>query len=493
MAAIPLTGLFGWFNILTIICVYPFSVNVPAVEIARPPFQLPAGIRLILFIWFAASFIMMIPSQYCSPGFLYWDSIELRANSSSILSAALSILRTMSSWRLIHTYGVFPPKTMPAAHPVVRYEVKIEGSETWRSVSYICGSKFVTEHDSPPWPYAGVLRFSRLPYLSFYDGLEFMFTPYMDISPSPYLKAAHFTHRHRVAKALFDSSTLAHSFHIHASENDHENKIPAQVPISRTVVTAVRAWLDSVVPVGSEGSRSILGKGELAGTLDCRHVPLRKDGEFDNAQWSRIIRRCIHLETITRQDLEKIQLQAQLASAEGVLLPPPELFCSSSLGFLRLSLIGQHMLNGREIKASTKCNEASYCNESNRARDLRGALTSAHNLKRSQAGSPSDVTEDPMLAFWGRVGLALAESLSAPRPLIFTRGDLQAVLKYVNGWDEASNPVGLPISCQMAYHLIPAIIHPSVCQLHPDSSAVLPDSAFPRAFRSKIRGGGSLN
>jgi hypothetical protein len=114
----------------------------------------------------------------------------------------LTLLRMASSWRLVHTYGVFPPHLQSGtSHGTSRWEVSEDG-ERWQALRY--ASRVSTVDERPPLPCA-FLVWSRFDYLAFYDAAGLVSGPSVDFSPSTALKSA-FSHRHRIAWALLNGS-----------------------------------------------------------------------------------------------------------------------------------------------------------------------------------------------------------------------------------------------------------------------------------------------
>lgn len=209
MGCIGVGGRFAWFNLLTVAVVWPSAAPLDPAEksptLERNARELAACSRpracrlraVLVSLWVVGSLPFLIPSQWCSPGFLYWGE---HVSSGIESSWALSVLRILSAWRVVHAYGVFPP-SLPSVsgRSVLRWELSFDGGNSWHKVRY--RHMDVWNDERPPWPSPLLWHFPRLEYLTFYDGAHMLFTPSTDFSPSPYLRSP-FTHRHRFARDL---------------------------------------------------------------------------------------------------------------------------------------------------------------------------------------------------------------------------------------------------------------------------------------------------
>ena len=256
MVGISCFGCYAWFNVLTAACVLPCALPSTAHRPSRLRHDACSAfgrllLRLIVGAWVAVSAPFLITSQWSSPGMLWWDFGVAAAREVRILRrhglrpprpslvplrawgvrVILRTLQIVSSWRLAHSYGVFPPSLSPTMNVFATWEVSADGT-TWHSVGH--HTRHATPDERPPLPgrHSFLGLFSRLDYGAYYDGLDMLFEPATDITPSPYLKAA-FSNRHRLAWALLSRSpSLAK--HV---------LLPPNVTI-----THVRAILVSVVP-----------------------------------------------------------------------------------------------------------------------------------------------------------------------------------------------------------------------------------------------------
>jgi len=267
----------------------------------------------LLAVWALASLIFIVPVQWCMPGLLYWSTVEQRFGET----VSLAVLRAISSWRLAHTYGVFPPK-LPShlPHMAVAWEISTDGV-SWRNLRF--RSRHSHADDMPPLPLHSALRFSRIDFTSYYDGMRLFFEPATDLQPSPYLKST-FSHRHRIAWGLL---TNAPALRAHFA-----------VPDDIGPIVSVRASLVSLVPVTA--SLRLHSEIDTRG-LGCeRPNPFHSKEPRDHGPWSRVVMRCEHLPSTTLRELERhFGLQPHAA-----LLPAPADFSSSNQGHAALSRDG---------------------------------------------------------------------------------------------------------------------------------------------------------
>ena len=151
MAMIQFTGHFGWFNTLTsliAICVmYSPSDSTP-----RHTSPVRTSFRLT---YITLAIVFLIPSQWNSPAMFYQHSFD---------SPQWDIVRVASSWRFLHTYGVFPPKKMPMVKPVGQFQITLNDNHNIDLEYY-----YQSTPNSDPlaiWPlYVAPLRFPRFDYI----------------------------------------------------------------------------------------------------------------------------------------------------------------------------------------------------------------------------------------------------------------------------------------------------------------------------------------
>lgn len=127
MAMIQLTGNFGWFNTLTASLAWAVSCS-PSSD--PKPFGSPYRSwlsKVLMGLYISVCAVFLIPSQWNSPSVFYQHSFQ---------GPEFDIFRIASSWRLVHTYGVFPPKKMPMIKPVGEFEVLHTGDTSWTPLEF---------------------------------------------------------------------------------------------------------------------------------------------------------------------------------------------------------------------------------------------------------------------------------------------------------------------------------------------------------------------
>ena len=260
MAAIQLCGNFGWFNLLVAACVLPAAVARTRAVDAAGSLPVPRVRIAAIAAWAVLSLPFALPSQWCSPGLLWWDSVDDAWGTST----SLACLRVASAWRLVHTYGVFPP-TLPsgATHFTTRWEVSANGRD-WVALGF--GSRPSTTDERPAAPLS-MIRWSRLDYFSFYDAHQIMFTPSVDIAPATAIKSV-FSHRHRFAWALLtNSSALERRMRILEGGRTGDLEDWRDLP-----VRYVRAWRVRLFPVHAAKEAEYARAARRCGAWACETV-----------------------------------------------------------------------------------------------------------------------------------------------------------------------------------------------------------------------------
>jgi hypothetical protein len=136
MVIINLSGNFGYFNwIVAFLCVPLLDFDTPrAIDFARASFAAGAP-------WFTNAFVL----AHTLGAFLYlpfnsyvsqsWHRWAFWNRVPSILAAPIHLLRAVQPFRWLHSYGVFPPKSMPGVRGVAVIEISYDG-ETWDDLEY---------------------------------------------------------------------------------------------------------------------------------------------------------------------------------------------------------------------------------------------------------------------------------------------------------------------------------------------------------------------
>jgi len=148
MVGIALTGNYGFFNLLTVVaCLSLLDTQISYTQINfSQMFQdFPSTvIHSIFIIHFIGSIIYIPFNSWCTRTWPHWVSF-MRINNG-IVQFLLKFFRGIAPFRMIHSYGVFPPYSTPA----VRWIPLIEGSHdgrTWKEYEY---HFMPCKEDSPP-------------------------------------------------------------------------------------------------------------------------------------------------------------------------------------------------------------------------------------------------------------------------------------------------------------------------------------------------------
>jgi hypothetical protein len=150
MASIQLTGHFGWFNILTAF-ITSSIMTVPS----EPPKRVSLIRSSTRMLYITLGIVFLIPSQWNSPALFYQHTFD---------SPRFDLLRIVSSWRILHSYGVFPPKKMPMIKPVGQFQVTFE-NDTTLDLEYHYQSS-LSRDPTANWPFlVAPFRFPRFDYV----------------------------------------------------------------------------------------------------------------------------------------------------------------------------------------------------------------------------------------------------------------------------------------------------------------------------------------
>jgi hypothetical protein len=136
MVVINLSGNFGYFNwIVGFLCVPLLDFDTPrAIDFARAAFDHGAP-------WFTNAFVaahtagalLYLPfNSYVSQSWhrwAFWNRVP------ALLAAPVHALRAVQPFRWLHSYGVFPPKSMPGIRGVAVIEISYDG-EIWHDLEY---------------------------------------------------------------------------------------------------------------------------------------------------------------------------------------------------------------------------------------------------------------------------------------------------------------------------------------------------------------------
>ena len=155
MTAIQLSGHFGWFNTLTACLAFSVYIEKDVKSYADKIHFTASVKKSVSLMYITISLIFLIPSQWTSPGLFYHNSFG---------HESFDVLRIVSSWRILHSYGVFPPKSMPMIKPVGRFEVETnDGQHILLDYHYQVSR---TTKIKGTWPFqVAPLRFPRFDYI----------------------------------------------------------------------------------------------------------------------------------------------------------------------------------------------------------------------------------------------------------------------------------------------------------------------------------------
>lgn len=396
--------------------------------------------KLLLGAYVLISIPFLVPSQWCSPGFLYWDTVTAwassapsRANAKNpleqedpllaarIKETALTALRLVSSWRLVHTYGVVPPMRLPNVRAV--YEVSADG-RNWEAIDY--WGRPTRPNDRPPWPDLGLSITSRLDYLAQWDGCEILASPAQATWPSPYVTASRFVWSQRIAWLLLsarDEDGALDNAH-GAREVIHTAfRLSESAKILLPTVRYVRAWKVGLAPrkpwIGCAGAQ-----GEEEAQQDFQNRGHR--GSAGSLVWS-----CAayikepHLSAVTKEDIIGLVVRGDRSSPE------------------------------RSVAGA-------------------GYQRTDEDPHRLAMRGPVDFVPQ----HWGHVQLSLRSAdFASPQALADSRGNRQP---------------GSPQSCLFVSHLMPGWLRPSDCGalvagMHPVLRSVLTDPGWVDAVAESSR------
>jgi hypothetical protein len=204
MAMIQISGHYGWFNTLSACLAFAVLLETNP---DPPTVSRPAAVVRISYI--VIGILFLIPSQWNSPLLFYQHTFDL---------TAFDLVRTVSSWRLVHTYGVFPPKKMPMIKPVGRFEVLTNDTSQALNYHYQV-SQSTHETDWHPFTVAP-FRFPRFDYIYAFYSASHVFSFATRLGPAigsgeEYIDSvlrflANNTRNEVIAKSLFRSEIPRH-------------------------------------------------------------------------------------------------------------------------------------------------------------------------------------------------------------------------------------------------------------------------------------------
>lgn len=160
MFGIQVSGHFGWFNTLTAWLAYvvmqdaELANSMPAAKLGLSrPNLLKKSIKSLYIL---LGVLFLIPSQWNSPAMFYQQLFS---------APQWDVVRVISSWRVLHTYGVFPPKKLPAIKPIGRFEIQFSDG-TSHALEYMYQNSGAIESFAGHNPFfVAPFRFPRFDYI----------------------------------------------------------------------------------------------------------------------------------------------------------------------------------------------------------------------------------------------------------------------------------------------------------------------------------------
>ncbi len=233
MAMIQVSGHFGWFNTLTAWLGY---IVMRDIEV-RKHIPIPAesgktGRNLFRksfkALYILLGFIFLIPSQWNSPAMFYQHSFE---------APQWDLVRVVSSWRLLHTYGVFPPKKLPAIKPIGRFEVVLSDN-TVQPLEYMYQHSGSADGFQGFFPLSvAPFRFPRFDYIYAFYGASNVWSLATRLGP---IVSSGEEYLDSVALAIMERKPVVKSLFKHS--------IPDDQPIVKVILAVV-----GIVPEMSSG------------------------------------------------------------------------------------------------------------------------------------------------------------------------------------------------------------------------------------------------
>ena len=162
MIGIQLVSNFGFFNVLTIVLC--LSLLDTKSSILDTSFQLIGTHWLThgIIVMLAVGGLLNLPvNSWCTQTWLYWPSLmRIRLPGSQVF---LRFYRLLSRFRVVHAYGVFPPKSSPPIHWVPIIEGSQDGVE-WLTYEY----RYMTTTETTPPRFVAPYH-PRLDHAIFYE------------------------------------------------------------------------------------------------------------------------------------------------------------------------------------------------------------------------------------------------------------------------------------------------------------------------------------
>lgn len=164
MIGIQLLSNFGFFNVLTIILALPLLDTGSFLwtdGLWNEGGALDIGMILLLLFYLIFGLISLPFNSWCSFTWMHWPSALFL--NHSWLRYPVSILRSLSRWRFIHAFGVFPLKSQPPMKLLPLIEGSMDGKE-WKRFHYL----YTLSHEKQQMPFVAPFH-PRIDHFVFYD------------------------------------------------------------------------------------------------------------------------------------------------------------------------------------------------------------------------------------------------------------------------------------------------------------------------------------
>jgi Lipase maturation factor len=145
--AIQSCGNFGFFNVLSfVLATSALDANTSAWSTPMSAWfdgtDMWGGVgSVVVLAMFPFTLVALVFNSWCTSSWFMWPTLELQHTKLRVIP---DLIRSMFPFRIIHSYGVFPPNCTPAA----RFSTVFQGSHdgvTWKEYQY---RYFISREDS---------------------------------------------------------------------------------------------------------------------------------------------------------------------------------------------------------------------------------------------------------------------------------------------------------------------------------------------------------
>ncbi|MEZ0542400.1 lipase maturation factor family protein [Fibrella arboris] len=135
MIGIQLISNFGFFNVLTIVlCLTLLDRSASLFDTSLATVITHPVTYTVLGLWALGGLINLPFNSWCTFTWLYWPSLQTIRLPG--VQPVLAFYRALLRFRLVHTYGVFPPTSGPPIRWVPVMEGSPDGGRTWLPYEY---------------------------------------------------------------------------------------------------------------------------------------------------------------------------------------------------------------------------------------------------------------------------------------------------------------------------------------------------------------------